>query len=122
MSKKVDLDQASSEKEKINQVIDEFYVKNGKKEGEAYETVSQADWKLAWALLRLAESVDRVSAQLQAWREENEKITKKFEELTQSLEEDVKGQDKKFDEFLRGEYDLTKIRLRDLEMDYRQED
>ena len=58
MARKIELRRAALEKEKINKLIDGFYVQNTKKEGEAYATISAADWQLAWALLRIAESLD----------------------------------------------------------------
>jgi len=60
MARKVELKREVTEKDNINQLIDRFYVKNSKKEGEAYVTVSDADWQLAWALLRMAENQDKM--------------------------------------------------------------
>lgn len=63
MSRRIEINRSeSSEAEKISKLIDDFYVKNSKKDGEAYQTVSEADWKLAWALQRLAESHDKLTA------------------------------------------------------------
>jgi hypothetical protein len=78
MTRKFELPRKLSEKEKINQLIDGFYIKNGKKEGEVYETVSEADWQLAMALPRLAESFDKLTEGLAAWREQVDVVTKKL--------------------------------------------
>jgi len=78
MTRKFELPRKLSEKEKINQLIDGFYIKNGKKEGEVYETVSEADWQLAMALSRLAESFDKLTEGLAAWREQVDVVTKKL--------------------------------------------
>ena len=65
MARKVVLKREVTEKDNINQLIDRFYVKNSKKEGEAYETVSEADWQMAWALLRMAENQDKTIGALE---------------------------------------------------------